>query len=263
MTGVHVPDEVKVEIVGAIAVVTLNRPEKFNACNQEMHDGLVELWPQLAHDRELRCVVITGSGSAFCAGADLNWLALQHSDPGKAPYRVAAANELIERMLRFPLPVVAAVNGPAMGLGCSLTLFSDIVLMAESAYIADPHVSVGLATGDGGAYWPLMMSPHHAKEFLFLGRRLKAAEAVAAGLANHVVAGDELMARAMELAERLAAQPPQALRDTKRAINAYISATAAPAAELALLAERAGMGSSEHAERLAAILPDFTSGGAS
>ncbi len=126
-------------------------------------------------------------------------------------------------MMSFPKPIVAAVNGPAVGLGCSLAVLSDIVLMSDQAFYADPHVSLGVVAADGGALaWPLMMSLLRAKEYLFTGERIVPALAVELGLANRVVAAADLHAEANALAERLAAQPQRALRDTKRALNLHL-----------------------------------------
>src|SRR5690606_35085506 len=109
------------------------------------------------------------------------------------------AGRLMETMLSFPLPLVAAVNGPAIGLGCSLAVSADLVVIAESAYLADTHVNVGLVAGDGGAVaWPLMTSVLHAKRYLLLGDRIPAEEAVRLGLANEVVPDGQVLPRALE-----------------------------------------------------------------
>src|SRR5260221_12884219 len=111
-------------------------------------------------------------------------------------------------MVRFPLPVIAAVNGPAVGLGCSLAVACDLVFMSELAFLADPHVTVGLVAGDGGAaLWPLLTSMLRAKEYLFTGDRIPATVAVELGLANRVVASDTLVADAIAVAHRLASMP--------------------------------------------------------
>ena len=115
-------------------------------------------------------------------------------------------------MLRFPLPVIAAVNGPAVGLGCSVALLSDIMLISEAAYLADPHIAVGLVAGDGGAaFWPLLTPIMRSREYLFTGDRIPAATAVELGFASRQVAPEELMTEARRLAERLAVQPAEAL----------------------------------------------------
>jgi enoyl-CoA hydratase len=150
---------------------------------------------------------------------------------------------------------VAAVNGPAVGLGCSLALLSDMVLMAEGAYLADPHVQVGLAAGDGGALvLPLIVGLPRAKELLFLGERVSAEEALRLGIANRVVPGDKLLDEAMEVAGRLAALPAQALRDTKRAVNLHLEQAMAAVLDAALDAERESMKSAEHAAIVARLI---------
>jgi enoyl-CoA hydratase/carnithine racemase len=149
----------------------------------------------------------------------------------------------MERMAEFHKPLIAAVNGPAVGLGCSVAVSCDIVLIAESAFIADTHVNIGLVAGDGGAVaWPLMMSLLKAKEYLFTGDRIPAALAVELGLANRVVPDGEVMAEARKLAHRLAEQPEQALQETKRALNLHLQAAIARVAPFALSAEAESFG---------------------
>jgi enoyl-CoA hydratase len=150
--------------------------------------------------------------------------------------------------------VIAAVNGPAVGLGCSLALGCDLVLMADSAYLADPHISVGLVAGDGGVtLWPLLTSLLRAKEYLFTGDRIAAETAVQLGLANRTVPGDQLLPEALALARRLAAQPPEALRGTKAALSALVEQATRGAMEAALLAERSTMTSDDHVRIIEAM----------
>ena len=126
---------------------------------------------------------------------------------------------LVKSMLAIEIPIVGAVNGPAVGLGCSLASLCDLVLIAEDAYLSDPHVVLGLVAADGGAIsWPYLTGLLRAKEHLFLGTRISAAEAVAAGLATRVSA--DPLTEAVELAHKLAELPPQSVRETKRLLNA-------------------------------------------
>ncbi|WP_370326625.1 enoyl-CoA hydratase/isomerase family protein [Euzebya sp.] len=248
----ELPPEVEVRADGPVRVVTMQRPEHLNAVDEAMHDGLVAVWGRLAADAEARSVVLTGAGSAFSAGGDFDWIAEINASDARASDAAAGAAALITAMLGFPLPVVAAVNGPAVGLGCSLTVMSDIVVMSADAHLADPHVAVGLVAGDGGALWPSLTSMHIAKEFLFLGRRLPAEEASRHGLANRVVPADQVLDEAMDLARRLADLPPQAVQDTKRTLNTQLLA-GWPAIELGVTAERASMRSAAHIARIAAL----------
>ncbi len=130
-------------------------------------------------------VVLTGAGRAFSAGGDLNWITSFLDDPVARDESIREGAEIIDEMLRFPLPVIAAVNGPAVGLGCSIAVLCDVVLMSEKAHFADPHVAVGLVAGDGGAaFWPLLTPILRSREYLYTGDKIPAAMAVEFGLAT-------------------------------------------------------------------------------
>jgi enoyl-CoA hydratase len=203
-----------------VSVVTLNRPDALNAADEELHGAIASLWSQLAELPECRAVVITGAGSAFSAGGDLSLLERMCGDPGLRSRIMAEAADIVRALASFPLPLVAAVNGPAVGLGCSLAALSDLVVMEESAYLADPHVTLGLVAGDGGALtWPLNMGLQRVKEWLLLGGRIGAAQALEFGLANRVVPDGQAVSEARKLAQRLAKLPPQAVRETRRILN--------------------------------------------
>ncbi|MBB5138440.1 enoyl-CoA hydratase [Thermocatellispora tengchongensis] len=217
-------DVLLVEGDGPVRTVTMNRPARRNAVNEELHTALADVWGRLREDEEVRAVVFTGAGKAFAAGGDMEFLTRVAGEPEYRYRTMAEARRIITEMLAFPKPVIAAVNGPAVGLGCSLAVLSDVVLMSDQAFLADPHVSLGVVAADGGVLaWPLMMSVLRAKEYLFTGDRIDAVTAERIGLANHVVPADQVLPRAYELAERLARQPQQALWDTKRAINMHMS----------------------------------------
>ena len=241
------PSELHLDIDGPVRIVTLNRPDELNAANASMHAGLVGLWAQLQADPDAGAVVLTGAGRAFSAGGDFAFMQAQHADAAYRAEVFEQSRSILRSMIAFPLPVIAAVNGPAVGLGCSLAVGCDIVLMASRAFLADPHVTVGLVAGDGGAaLWPLLTSMLRAKEYLFTGDRIPASVAVELGLANRVVAPEELMTDALALAHRLAAMPRQALQDTKRALNAHVAKAVAGILDFALSAEFLTMGSAEH-----------------
>jgi enoyl-CoA hydratase len=238
-----------IEADGPVRILTLDRPAALNAVDHELHEALADVWPQLDADTDARAVVITGSGRAFCAGGDLDWIRdAGRSDPGAASV-MKTASRIIAGMLGTRLPVVAAVNGPAIGLGCTLTVLSDIVLVAPDAWFSDPHVDIGLAAGDGGILWASLTGMHVVKEFLFLGGRLPSDDAVRAGLANRVVPAEELMGEAIALAHRLAALPITALQGTKRALNSMLLASWA-SLENSMAAEERSMRSPEHHARL-------------
>ncbi|MEW6473529.1 MAG: enoyl-CoA hydratase-related protein [Actinomycetota bacterium] len=242
---------VRVTARGPIRIVTLDRPGSLNAVDRQMHSDLALVWRRLEADRAARAVVLTGSGEAFCGGGDLQMITAVADDVGLRDALMSEAREIIVSMLEFPLPVVAAINGPAVGLGCSLAMLCDVVLMAEHAYLADPHVALGLVAGDGGAaMWPLLASPLKIKELLWCGDRIPAVEAERIGLATRVVPKDTLAGEAMRVAERLADLPARAVQDTKRAVNLHLTRSAAGALDFALAAETVSMGDPDHRERL-------------
>ena len=232
------PPELLIETDGPVTIVTMNNPEMRNAFTDAMHEGMIEIWPHLAETPSCRAVVLTGAGRAFSSGGNVPGFIRDYEDPEYRRYSLRNARRLMDSMAAFHKPLVAAVNGPAVGLGCSVAVTCDIVLIAQSAFIADTHVSIGLVAGDGGAVgWPLMMSLLKAKEMLFTGDRIPADQAVAIGLANRVVPDDELRTDALALEHRLTAQPPQAIQETKRALNLHLQAAIANVAPFALSAE--------------------------
>jgi enoyl-CoA hydratase len=250
----ELPGELTVSCEGPVRVVTLSRPDELNAVNPGLHWGLANVWRQLAADTEARVVILTGAGRAFSAGGDLDWITSFLDDPVARDESLREGAQIIEEVLRFPLPVIAAVNGAAVGLGCSLAVLCDIVLISERAFLADPHVSVGLVAGDGGAaFWPLLTPILRSREYLYTGDRIPAATAVELGLATRVVAPGELLEQARRLAERLAAQPAEAVRGTKRVVNMYLSGALSGAMQAGFAAERVTMMSAEHRERLLAL----------
>jgi enoyl-CoA hydratase len=245
-----------VESDGAIRTVVINRPDHVNSVNQPLHWSLANVWRQLSADRDARVVILTGRGRTFCAGGDFDWITSFLDDPVARYESVREGAEIIAEMLRFPLPVIAAVNGAAVGLGCSIAILSDIVLMSETAHLADPHVSVGLVAGDGGAaLWPLLTPLQRSREYLFTGDRIPAAKAVELGLASRTTAPDQLMPEARRLAERLAQQPAQALQGTKRVLNMHLSRALSGAVQAGFAEEEITMQTPEHRQRLLDLRP--------
>lgn len=248
------PQAITVTGDGPVRTVTLNRPDELNSVNADLHWGLANVWRQLAADKEVRVVVLTGAGRAFSAGGDLGWITTFLDDESARDESIREGAQIIEEMLRFPLPVIAAVNGPAVGLGCSVAVLCDIVLIAQTAYLADPHVAVGLVAGDGGAaLWPLITPILRSREYLYTGDRIDAATAVELGLASRAVAPEELLPQAHQLAARLAAQPPEALQGTKRVVNMYLSQVLGGPLQAGFAAEVATMKTAEHRQRLLAF----------
>jgi len=252
---VPTPDLI-VETDGPVTIITLNNPDNRNAFTDAIHEALQEIWVHLADDRSVRAVVVTGAGKAFSAGGDIPGFIRSYEDPEYRRISLRGAQRLMEAQAAFPKPVIAAVNGAAVGLGCNLAVGCDLVYMAESSFLADTHVSIGLVCGDGGAVmWPLMMSLLKVKELLFTGDRISPEMAVEIGLANKVVPDADLLKEAVAMAQRLAKQPPQALQETKRAINMHLQAAIAMVAPFALSAE----GESFATPEIKATIDSFTS----
>jgi enoyl-CoA hydratase len=227
-----------VEADGPVRIVTLNKPEQLNAMSDDLRQALVDFWPLVAADDEAAAVVLTGAGRAFCTGGYIPNFVRNVDDVASRRRDLRTAERLVRSMISCDLPVVAAVNGPAVGLGCTIAVMADIVLLAEGTYLADTHVTVGLVPGDGGvASWPLYMSLLRTKEYIFLGEKIPAEEAVRVGLANRVVSRERLADEAIALAHRLAEQPRQALRDTKRALNKHLNHAADLVLDFAMGAE--------------------------
>jgi enoyl-CoA hydratase len=247
-----------IEARGPLRIVTLNRPEQRNSANPELHRRLSEVWDELAEDAEARVVVLTGAGRAFCGGGDFDVIESMGADFGVRRAVLHEGKKIVQSLVGFPLPIVAAVNGPAVGLGCSLVTLSDMVFMSETAFLSDPHVTVGLVAGDGGALtFPLMTSLLKAKEYLLTGDRIPADEALRLGFANRVVAPDQLLPDAIAFAERLAAQPRRALEGTKRTLNLHLTKAMAGLLDFAFSSESESFDCPDHRAAIARM----TSGG--
>jgi enoyl-CoA hydratase/carnithine racemase len=238
MRAYDLPPVIEVEADGAVRIIRLNRPEQLNATNHELHRGLAELFPQIDADLDARAVVLTGNGRAFSAGGDFTYLDELTKDEGLRRQSLTDGKAIVTGMVGCRVPVVAAVNGPAVGLGCSLVALSDIVFMAESAHLADPHVAVGLVAADGGPVtWPLLVSLQLAKEYALTGDKITSARAAQIGLANHVCPDAEVFEQARACAHRIAKLPKQATEDTKRILNLHLQRAVLATLDFALTAE--------------------------
>jgi enoyl-CoA hydratase len=230
------PSEIDVRADGALRIITLNRPDDLNAVNDNLHVGLARLWQRLTDDATARAAVITGNGKAFSAGGDFAYLAELAEDADLRAKTIRDGREIVLGMARCRIPVIAAVNGPAVGLGCSLVALSDIVYIAKDAFLADPHVQVGLVAADGGPLtWPLHISLLLAKEYALTGTRIRAERAVELGLANHVA--DDPFAEAVACAKRIMELPQQAVESTKRVLNIHLERAVLASLDYALSAE--------------------------
>jgi enoyl-CoA hydratase len=232
------PGVIGVDVDGPVRIVRLMRPEQLNAVNDELHLGLTRLFPQLSADRDARVAVITGEGRAFSAGGDFDLLDRMAKDRDLRRDVITEGRELVLNMIRCRIPVVTAVNGPAVGLGCSVIALSDVVYIAESAYLSDPHVTVGLVAADGGPLtWPLHTSLLLAKEYAFTGDRITATRAAEIGLANHLCPDEEVLPAALAAAQKIAALPRQAVEATKRVLNLHAERAVLATIDFAMASE--------------------------
>jgi enoyl-CoA hydratase/carnithine racemase len=251
------PTEIQVEADGPLRIITLNRPEELNAVNDDLHVGLARLWSRLSLDRTARAAVITGAGKAFSAGGDFNYIQQISEDADLRAKTIADGREIVIGMARCRIPVIAAVNGPAVGLGCSVVALSDIVYMAEKAFLADPHVQVGLVAADGGPLvWPMQMSILQAKEYALTGARIPAAKAVELGLANHVVA--DPLGEAIAAAKKILDLPQKAVEATKRILNIQLERQVMMTLDYATTAEELTFGTDELKQNVARLLQSST-----
>lgn len=209
--------------VGRLALLTLDRPDRLNAVNLALYDALAAELAALASDGEVRAVVLTGAGRAFCVGADLK--AHGSADPTAAERRryVEAGQRANRALQRLPQPVVAAVNGHAIGAGLELALSADLMVVAEAAKLRLPEAALGTFVGGGVTYTlPERVGLARAKELVLLGDFFTGREAVAMGLANRAVPADRVLAEATALAERLALRAPRSVTKAKRLLNAAV-----------------------------------------
>ncbi|MBR0653181.1 enoyl-CoA hydratase/isomerase family protein [Roseomonas terrae] len=216
----------RVEIDAGVATVTMNRPEARNAMIPVMRAEIERIWLDIAADEHIDVVLLTGAGDSFSAGGDVKAMAARAGTEEGRRHAIEGfgrAKRMCQNMLDVPQAIIAAVNGDAMGLGATLALIADVSVMADAARIGDSHVKVGLVAGDGGTvFWPLLIGPNRAKEFLMRSRIATGAEAASFGLVNHAVPKDEVLPMARAIATELASQPKWAVRWTKLSVNAWL-----------------------------------------
>lgn len=250
------PSGIRVTNEGELRIITLDRPESLNASTTEMLFTFPRLFASLAQDPTARVAILTGAGRAFSAGGDMNHFVRTLDDPDFARSVQENSRRTIQAFIDVPIPIIAAVNGPAVGWGATLATLCDIVLMSEKSFMAEPHINIGLVVGDGiSVAWPLYMSLLRAKELIFTGDRISPQQAVEFGLANRVVPAEALMDEARNLAAKLLKQPREALRETKKIMNRYLQASATQHLDVTLGRQLAATLSEEH-HRLARAFLD-------
>lgn len=210
--------ELLLERNGEIAVITLNRPESFNALNMEMIKLLSQTIQDIRFSPDIRVLIITGAGKAFCSGADLKeQITMSPDQVREYIYTIRTTFSALEDL---PIPVISAVNGLALGGGTELALACDIRVASEAAIMGLPEVTLAIIPGAGGTQrLSRLVGPGKAKELIFTGRKISAGDALGIGLVNQVVTGERLLKAAKELAAEIAANGPIAVRQAKLAVN--------------------------------------------
>lgn len=246
-------DGLRVEVEGAVATLTLDRPEALNALTVPVKVALRDALESIAVDRDVRAVILTGAGRAFCAGQDL----AERDEPDAAPLEVEVReryNPIIRALRSMGQPVIAAVNGVAAGAGASLAFACDLRIASEEARFVLAFGRIGLVP-DSGATWflPRLVGPAKAAELALVGDPVDAAEALRLGLVSKVVPGDQLMSETRALAERLAAGAPLALGLTKGALQRSMTIDLDEALEGEAKLQGIAGASADHAEGLAAF----------
>lgn len=226
--------------------MTLSRVEASNAFDVDLHDKLIAALRQTAKSHDVRAVLLTGAGSTFSAGGDLEHISAVRMDRALRKAEMRRAAEFFDALVSLPQPVVGYINGPAVGLGCTTALLCDLLVMSENATLTDPHVPLGVAAGDGAAaILPLCIGPYRTRWHLLLGEPITAERAVQLGIAVFSGAHEEAAARAEGIVARLAAMPVEAVQATKRLVNEHLSAHPRQVVDYGLSAEEMSFDSPE------------------
>jgi enoyl-CoA hydratase len=247
-------ESIRLERKERLLTITLDRPDALNAVNRQMHRDLVDMLAFVTDDEGSDVLMLTGAGRAFSAGGDFAYLAENAEHPERFDLDVRLAKRIVFSMLELEKPIVCKLNGHAVGLGATLALLCDVVFAADSAKIGDPHVSVGLVAGDGGAFiWPQRIGFARAKEYLLTGELVPAAKAEAIGLINRALPATELDAAVDAYCQRLLSGSQNAIRWTKVAMNLELRRSAHAVMDAGIAYEAVTVRSDDHAEAVSAL----------
>lgn len=248
---------------GKVLHATFNRPDTLNAFDDDLHHEVERLMKDASNDRETGVVVLTGSGRAFSAGGNIDDMQKTIDQPERFFDSMTNARNLVFSIMDCTKPVIAKINGPAMGLGATVALFCDMAIATHKAKIADPHVNVGFVAGDGGAViWPQLIGYMRAKEYLLTGDTLLGEEAARIGLINRSVAPEELDAAVDQLAQKLAKGASRAIQWTKQSVNIRLKEVANSVFDASIALEALSNITKDHQEAVTAFrekrAPKFT-----
>ncbi len=211
-----------------VLLITMNRPEVYNAADEVMHGQLARLWTDVARDDETRVAVITGAGKAFSAGGDLAMVQRMAGNYEATAHMLSEMSDLVYNLVNCEKPVISAINGVAVGAGLVIALLADISICAQDARLGDGHVKLGAAAGDHAAIiWPLLCGMAKARYYLLTGELVDGAEAERIGLVSKAVPREDVLPEALRVAASLATGSQLAIRLTKRALNSWLR-TAGP-----------------------------------
>jgi len=243
-----------IETTDGVALVTINRPEVYNATDFKLHNELSRIWLDLGRDDEVRVIVITGAGTAFSAGGDFDLIEKSIGNAKIIAKTMEEARDIVHNLINLDKPVISAINGVAVGAGLAVALMADISIASEKARFTDGHVRLGVAAGDHAALiWPLLIGMAKAKYYLLTCEFLDGKEAERLGLVSLVVPHEELMDKAMDVARRLASGSQQALRFTKRSLNQWLRMAEHTAFDYSLALEMLGFFGEDVQEGLDAL----------
>jgi 2-(1,2-epoxy-1,2-dihydrophenyl)acetyl-CoA isomerase len=248
---------------GGIATITLNRPQALNALDLVMRRELASVLDEVEADEAARVVILTGAGGNFCAGGDVKTMRARRHTAAEGRARVESLNCIVLRLVDFPKPTIAMVDGYAVGAGSNLALCCDLIVASERARFGELFWKIGLVP-DGGGTWLLsrVVGLARAKELIFTADVIDAAEAARIGLVNRVVPATELMATTRALADKIAAGPPAVLKMAKHMVNRAATSDLATALDLEAFSQGIAISSEDHQEGLAAFFekrsPRFT-----
>jgi enoyl-CoA hydratase/carnithine racemase len=228
-----------------VLLITINRPERYNSLTMPMFDELGEIWSDVERDEQTRAVVVTGAGKAFCTGMDV---AQPDPTPAQALAMLETERKRVATMLRIEKPIISAINGPAVGYGLSTALLADISIAAQDAVLIEGHTRVGVTAGDHAALiWPLLVGMAKTKYYVLTSEQLTGDEAERIGLVSQAVPREQVLPRALEVASQLARGSQQAIRFTKRALNAWLT-NAVPQHEMSAALEILDFAGADYAE---------------
>lgn len=247
-------ETIKFERQGKVLTMTLNNPDKLNAFDEKAHQELSRVFVDIAEDLESEVVVITGAGRAFTAGGNIGYMQDLRDNPALMHRTVREAKRIVFSLLDCEKPVITKVNGDAIGLGTTLALFTDVVIAADHAKLADPHNNVGLIAGDGGAViWPQLVGYARAKHYLFTGESITAKEAADMGLIYKAVPAEQLDTEVDAYVDRLLKMPIQSIRWSKQTVNIGLKQLAHSMMDAGMAYEALAGQTDDHGEAIASF----------